>query len=138
MYYFLPKSNGRVDALLSPKDGKPIDGFLSTETIPSAPDFGEGNAAHLYYLDGELTWKPVPIACEENGIVIDWGAGKEEVSAQISAARAAEYVKRVDPITSEIERLKEMDGTPEEIDAARNRRAEEVAAIKAEYPYPET
>lgn len=57
---------------------------------------------------------------------------------EITALRKAAYVQRVDPITCEIERLKEMDGTFEEIEEARNRRAEVVAAIKSEYPYPET
>lgn len=57
---------------------------------------------------------------------------------EISELRKAAYITRVDPITCEIERLKEMDGTFEEIEAARNRRAEVVAAIKSEYPYPET
>lgn len=56
---------------------------------------------------------------------------------EITELRKAAYTQRVDPITCEIERLKEMDGTFEEIEAARYRRAEEVAAIKSEFPYPE-
>lgn len=56
---------------------------------------------------------------------------------EITELRKAAYTTRVDPITCEIERLKEMGGTEAEIESARHRRAEEVAAIKSEYPYPE-
>lgn len=61
----------------------------------------------------------------------------EPTAEEITELRKAAYTTRVDPITCEIERLKEMGGTPEEIEEARYRRSEEVAAIKAEYPYPE-
>lgn len=55
----------------------------------------------------------------------------------ITRWRKAAYVQRVDPITCEISRLRDMGGTPEEIEVARIRRILEVEAIKAEYPYPE-
>ena len=56
---------------------------------------------------------------------------------EIEAARAAAYRERVDPITCEIQRLRDMGGTDDEIAEAEARRAEAVAAIKAQYPYPE-
>lgn len=91
MYYFLPKSNGRVDALLNPKNGKPIEGFLTTETIPAVPDFGEGNAAHLYYLNGELAWKSVPIALIENGVEVNHNASASELRRQAYEAECDPY-----------------------------------------------
>ena len=56
---------------------------------------------------------------------------------EIEAARAAAYRATVDPLTCEIARLRDMGGTAEEIAEAEARRAEAVAAIKAQYPYPE-
>lgn len=55
---------------------------------------------------------------------------------EIEMARKQAYIQRVDPITAEIERLKEMGGTEDELADARARRVAEVDAIKAEYPYP--
>lgn len=77
----------------------------------------------------------------KEGYHLEYKGGKvvavDDRIEQVSALRKAAYIERVDPITAEIERLKEMGGAPEELEAARYRRAEEVAAIKAEYPYPE-
>lgn len=56
---------------------------------------------------------------------------------EIEAARASAYRERVDPITCEIARLRDMGGSADEIAEAEARRAEAVAAIKAQYPYPE-
>ena len=56
---------------------------------------------------------------------------------EIEAARAAAYRATVDPLTCEIQRLRDMGGTAEEIAEAEARRAEAVAAIKSQYPYPE-
>lgn len=56
---------------------------------------------------------------------------------EIEAARAAAYRERVDPITCEIQRLRDMGGSAQEIAEAEARRAEAVAAIKAQWPYPE-
>ena len=56
---------------------------------------------------------------------------------EIEQARAAAYRATVDPITCEIQRLRDMGGTAEEIAEAEARRAEAVAAIKAQWPYPE-
>lgn len=65
MYYFNPEENGRVKALYQPKEGG-IEGFLATEAVPEIPDFGEGFTAQLYYLDGELVWKPAEMEEPEN------------------------------------------------------------------------
>ncbi len=56
---------------------------------------------------------------------------------EIEAARAAAYRATVDPLTCEIQRLRDMCGSAEEIAEAEARRAEAVAAIKAQWPYPE-
>ena len=55
----------------------------------------------------------------------------------IRALREALYKLHVDPITCEIQRLRDMGGSAEEIAEAEARRAEAVAAIKAQWPYPE-
>lgn len=56
---------------------------------------------------------------------------------EIEAARAAAYRATVDPITCEIARLRDMGGSAEEIAEAEARREAAVAAIKAQWPYPE-
>lgn len=56
---------------------------------------------------------------------------------EIEQARAAAYRERVDPITCEIQRLRDMCGSAEEIAEAEARREKAVAAIKEQYPYPE-
>ena len=56
---------------------------------------------------------------------------------EIEDARAAAYRATVDPITCEIARLRDMGGTDDEIAEAEARRAEAVAAIKAQWPYSE-
>lgn len=56
------------------------------------------------------------------------------------AARAAAYLREVDPITCHIARLEAEEQTEEvaaEISALKAERAAKVAVIKAAYPYPE-
>ncbi len=56
------------------------------------------------------------------------------------AARAAAYLREVDPITCHIARLEAEEQTEEvaaEISALKAERAAKVAAIKEQYPYPE-
>ena len=55
----------------------------------------------------------------------------------VRSLREALYKLHVDPITCEIARLRDMGGSAEEIAEAEARRAEAVAAIKAQWPYPE-
>lgn len=57
--------------------------------------------------------------------------------SEIEQARAAAYRERVDPITCEIARLRDMCGSAQEIAEAEARREAAVAAIKAQWPYPE-
>lgn len=57
--------------------------------------------------------------------------------AEISQMRASAYRATVDPITCEIQRLRDMGGSAEEIAEAEARREAAVAAIKAQHPYPE-
>lgn len=59
-----------------------------------------------------------------------------DAKAEVEQARKQAYIARVDPITAEISRLRDMDGTVEEINEAMARRVVEVNAIKAEFPYP--
>ena len=54
----------------------------------------------------------------------------------VEAMRQEAYRLRVDPITCEISRLRDMGGTEDEIAEAMERREQEVARIKAEMPYP--
>lgn len=55
----------------------------------------------------------------------------------VRALREALYKLHVDPITCEIQRLRDMCGSAEEIAEAEARREAAVAAIKAQWPYPE-
>lgn len=55
---------------------------------------------------------------------------------EVEAMRQDAYRNRVDPITCEISRLRDMGGTEDEIAEAIVRREHEVANIKAEFPYP--
>lgn len=109
-------------------------GAIAVDAIPAESETDETQVAVLYYTNGALEWRieaapPMPEPEPEEP--------HKPTAEEITEMRKAAYVQRVDPITCEIERLKEMDGTPEEIEDARYRRAEEVSAIKAEYPYPE-
>ena len=54
----------------------------------------------------------------------------------VGAMRQEAYRLRVDPITCEISRLRDMGGTDAEIAEAMELREREVARIKAEMPYP--
>jgi hypothetical protein len=60
---------------------------------------------------------------------------KEEQSKK----REAAYIAETDPIQTNIDRLKDVEQTPEivaEIEALRIERDEKIAAIKERYPYP--
>lgn len=72
----------------------------------------------------------------------EWGfvpmvsADTDNLKEEVQAQRKQAYIQRVDPITAEISRLRDMGGTAEEIADAMARREQEVSAIKAELPYP--
>ena len=55
----------------------------------------------------------------------------------VELKRSSAYRSSVDPITCEINRLRDMLGTPEEIAEAEARREVAVKQIKEQYPYPE-
>ena len=57
-----------------------------------------------------------------------------------SAKRKRAYIAETDPIQTHIDRLKDMEQTPEivaKIQALRIERDEKITAIKEKYPYPE-
>jgi hypothetical protein len=75
---------------------------------------------------------------EDGQIVHKWEQIAKPIPTQeeLSALRSQAYRNRVDPITCEISRLRDMGGTEDEIAEAIVRREHEVANIKAEFPYP--
>lgn len=112
MVYFKTDSNGLVIniAFVKPKDAE------SWQAVDSLPPHKYGDRI---YFDGEAFR------------IVSQGHDEAE------AARAAAYRQSVDPITCEIARLRDMGGSAAEIADAEARRAEAVAAIKAQWPYPD-
>ena len=92
--------------------------------LPNIP--GHMRVCHLAFDGNALLW-------------VDDGAPEptSPTREEIEKARAAAYRERVDPITCEIQRLRDMGGSAEELSEAEARREAAVAAIKAQYPYPE-
>ncbi len=88
-----------------------VDGAL-----PPRPDADD---ARLVLVDGVLSWQTGP------------------TRSDVEAQRAAAYRDRVDPIMSEISRRMYMGGDEEKLLVAQARLRAAVAAIEAEYPYPE-
>lgn len=126
------KSTGEV--LMISEIDAPKEGDLFVEALPPEPETKPPFYAELRVENGGLLWEikeappePEPEPEEPH----------KPTAEEITALRKAAYTTRVDPITCEIERLKEMGGTEEELEAARRRRAEAVAAIKSAYPYPD-
>ena len=116
MIYILLRDDGSVVsvATIQGKGYTPYNG-----TLPPRPSVAEGEPEpRLTLVDGALVWQ----------------VGKSR--AEVEALRARAYRDRVDPITSEISRLRDMGGTEDEIAEAMARRATEVARIKREFPYP--
>lgn len=126
------KSNGFV-TMISAIDA-PREGDVTVESLPAEPASERGYMHELRVVDGALVWERVAIEEPEEQEPAD---PPVPTRADIEAARAAAYRATVDPITCEIQRLRDMGGTPEEIAEAEARRAEAVAAIKVQYPYPE-
>ena len=117
MIYILLREDGSVVsvATIQGKGYTAYDG-----TLPPRPSVAEGEPEpRLMLVDGALVWQ----------------VGKTR--AEVEAERKIAYRDRVDPITSEISRLRDMGGTDAEIAEAMARRASEVARIKRELPYPE-
>ena len=96
-----------------------LDGWVAVDgTLPPRPIAEDDTEPRLMLEDGALVWQV--------------GKSREEVQAE----RKRAYRDRVDPITSEISRLRDMGGTEDEIAEAMARREAEVASIKREMPYP--
>lgn len=104
---------------------------LEVESIPDEPVCRDGFGHELVVKDGALQWASFKLD-EQPEPEVPSAPKRDEVKA----ARAAAYRDRVDQITCEIARLRDMGGTPEEIAEAEARREAAVAAVKAQYPYP--
>lgn len=104
---------------------------LEVESIPDEPVCREGFGHELVVRDGALQW--VSFKLEEHPEPEPPAPTHEE----IESARAAAYRQTVDPITCEIQRLRDMGGTAEELSQAEARREAAVASIKEQHPYPE-
>ena len=112
MIYFKTNSDGLVIniAFVKPKDAE------SWQAVDSLPTRNYGDK--IYFDGGAFR-------------VVRHGHDEAEQS------RAAAYRATVDPITCEIQRLRDMGGSAAEIAEAEARREAAVAAIKAQWPYPE-
>lgn len=111
-------------------------GAVEVPEVPEMPEVPQGKRPELR-LDAEgqrLYWALVDAPDEPAHAPEVPPAPTHE---EVEAARAAAYRERVDPITCEIARLRDMGGSVEEIAEAEARRAEAVSAIKAQWPYPE-
>ena len=104
--------------------------------VPEMPEVPQGKRPELR-LDAEvqrLYWALVEAPDEPAHAPEEPPAPTHE---EVEQARAAAYRATVDPITCEIARLRDMGGTADEIAEAEARREASVAAIKAQWPYPE-
>ena len=109
-------------------------GAIEVAEIPTEPMLAEGKACELIWDGKALAWRvyDVDVPTEPTEPTEPQPPTREEVEAM----RQEAYRTRVDPITCEISRLRDMGGTEDEIAEAMARRANEVARIKAEMPYP--
>lgn len=126
------RESGRV-TMMSAIDA-PRDGDLTVESLPVEPAAERGYTHELRVVDGALVWARVAIEEPAEQEPAEPPAPTHE---EVEAARAAAYRATVDPITCEIQRLRDMGGTAEEIAEAEARREAAVASVKAQWPYPE-
>ena len=64
----------------------------------------------------------------------------EQLTEEVRVERERRYVSEVDPLTAQINRLRDEEQTPDiiaRIEEVKLQRSEKVAQIKAENPYPE-
>lgn len=115
----------------------PREGDLTVESLPAEPAAERGYVHELRVVDGALIWVRVAIEEPAEQAPAEPPEPTAPTREEIEAARAAAYRERVDPITCEIQRLRDMGGTAEEIAEADARREAAVAAIKEQHPYPE-
>lgn len=128
------RESGRV-TMMSAID-PPRDGDLTVESLPDEPAAELGYVHELRVVDGTLIWARVAIEEPAERAPAEPPEPAAPTHEEIEQARAAAYRATVDPITCEIARLRDMGGSAAEIAEAEARRAEAVAAIKAQWPYP--
>ena len=109
---------------------------IPEELIAEAGDIGACVRRIVVTSTGALALDDEPPR-EEPASAPEAEAPSAHTHEEVEASRSAAYRERVDPITCEIQRLRDMGGSAQEIAEAEARRAEAVAAIKAQYPYPE-
>lgn len=131
------KRNGFV-TIISAIDA-PREGDLTVEALPAEPAAERGYTHELRVVDGSLEWARVAIEEPEEQEPEEQEPAEPPAPTheEIEQARAAAYRATVDPITCEIQRMRDMGGTAEELSQAEARREAAVAAIKAQWPYPE-
>lgn len=120
-----------LSAIDAPKAGD----IVMEGPLPDPPEHGEAETAALYVKDGRFVYRIEP--CEpppapDPGTAEDPAPTREAVRE----ARQAAYRERVDPLTAEISRLRDMAPSDPRIAEAEAEREVAVASIVAEYPYP--
>lgn len=133
-------STGRVTRMGYRDDAVP-EGLLpglaaeAVADFPEEPAYREGYTATLYRAaDGTLAWREEAVEpAPEPEPEPEPAPTKEEQKA----ARRAAYRERVDPLTAEISRLRDMAPDDPRIAEAEAEREAAVAAVVAENPYPE-
>lgn len=104
------------DKMVEIEDLQPVDRILTDEEVTGI------NNGSLIIKDGEIIPKPAPTRSE------------------VEAKRRSLYIAQKDPLTCQIESLKDEEQTPEivaEIEALKVERAGIVAKIKEDNPYPD-
>ena len=102
---------------------------------PSAARWADNNNADIILIETEING-----SYEKYYEIVEKPEPTEPTHEEIRERRALAYRQDVDPITSHISRLRDMDMTPEivaEIEALLLERDGIVEAIKEKYPYPE-
>lgn len=134
--WILTDETGRVTAQdfreAAPKGAGWAD--VGEAETPPPPEVGERQTAELYWTaDGGFRWEvsdlPPPPELP--------GPTAEEAREAVRAARQAAYRERVDPLTAEISRLRDMAPEDPRIAEAEAEREAAVAAVVAAHPYPE-
>ena len=134
-------ATGRVTRM-GYRDAKAPDGLLhglaaeEVAAFPEEPPPREGFTSALYRAeDGTLAWREEavePVAEPEPE-----APTAEEAREAVRQARQAAYRERVDPLTAEISRLRDMAPDDPRIAEAEAGREVAVARIVAENPYPD-
>ena len=134
--WILTDESGRVTAM-DFREARPTGaGWVDVgeAETPPVPDVGERQTVELYWTaeDGfrwEVSDLPPPPDVP--------GPTAEEAREAVREARQAAYRERVDPLTAEIARLRDMAPDDPRIAEAEAEREAAVAAIVAAHPYPE-